>query len=299
MVMPGGMSESSSLSLTSRGGGDNPTRGSPGGGLAGAAPRAYRLVMDVPGISRPVLVAMIVVALVIFLFGATKAVGLLTEHTDAQTRTLAAAPTIVVHTGTGDVRIVAADRTDVRLTTKEKRSVWGGGHVRVSGDAGDLRLKDHCDGFPVVDDPCGVDSILEVPRATSVRVVTGTGDLRAENLRGSAELRAGTGDLHTVGVIGPLRLSTETGDVHVESPSSNIVARTSTGDIHVEASVPGTIDTQANTGDIHISVPDLTYALDVQTDTGDDNIDVEPDDASPRKVRAHTQTGDVHVHADG
>jgi hypothetical protein len=255
--------------------------------------------MEVPGISRPVLVVLIVVAALLFAFGATKAVGLLTERTDTQTRTLAAAPTIVVHTGTGDVRIVAADRTDVRLTTKEKRSIWGGGHVRVTGDAADLRLEDRCDGFPLVDDPCGVNSILEVPRATSVRVVTGTGDLRAENLRGSAELRAGTGDLHAVGVSGSLRLSTETGDVHVENPSSNVVARTSTGDIHVEATRPGTIDAQADTGDIHIGVPDLTYALDVQTDTGDDNVEVRPDDASPRKLRAHTQTGDVHVEPNG
>jgi hypothetical protein len=255
--------------------------------------------MTVPGISRVALVAMVVIAVVLFAFGATKAVGLVTERTDTQTRTLAAAPTIVVHTGTGDVRIVAADRTDVRLTTKEKRSIWGGGHVRVSGDAADLRLKDRCDGTPLVDGPCGVDSVLEVPRATSVRVVTGTGDLRAENLAGGAELRAGTGDLHAVGVTGPLRLRSDTGDVHVEGSSSDVVARTSTGDIHVEATRPGTIDAQADTGDIHISVPDLTYAVDVQTDTGDDNIDVRPDDASPRKVRAHTQTGDVHLEADG
>jgi hypothetical protein len=255
--------------------------------------------MDVPGISRPVLVAMIVVALVIFVFGATKAVGLLTERTDAQTRTLAAAPTIVVHTGTGDVRVVAADRTDVRLTTKEKRSIWGGGHVRVSGDAADLRLNDHCDGFPVVDDPCGVDSILEVPRATSVRVVTGTGDLRAENLRGAAELRAGTGDLRAVGVSGRLRLSSDTGDVHVEGPSPDVVAHTSTGDIRVEASRPGTVDARADTGDIHISVPDLTYAVDADTGTGDDTVDVRRDDASPRELRAHTDTGDVHLEPDG
>jgi hypothetical protein len=255
--------------------------------------------MDVPGISRLALVAMIIVAVVLFAFGATHAVGRLTERTDTQTRTLAAAQTIVVHTGTGDVRIVAADRTDVRLTTKEKRSVWGGGHVTVRGDAADLRLKDHCDGFPLVDDPCSVDSILEVPRATSVRVVTGTGDLRTENLDGSVDLRAGTGDLRVVGARGPVRLNSDTGDVHVEAPSSDIVARTSTGDIRVEASTPGTIQAQADTGDIHISVPDLTYAVDVQTDTGDDNIDVRPDDASPRKVRAHTQTGDVHLEADG
>jgi hypothetical protein len=255
--------------------------------------------MEVPGISRLALFAMIVIAVLLFAFGATKAVGLLTERTDTQTRTLAAAPTIVVHTGTGDVRIVAADRTDVRLTTKEKRSIWGGGHVRVSGDAADLRIKDRCDGFPLVDDPCSVDSVLEVPRATSVRVVTGTGDLRAENLRGGAELRAGTGDLLAVGVSGPLRLSSETGDVHVEGPSSDVVARTSTGDIRVEASEPGTIEAQADTGDIHISVPDLTYAVDTDTGTGDENVDVRRDDASPRRLRAHTDTGDVHLEPDG
>jgi hypothetical protein len=256
--------------------------------------------MDVPGISRPALVVMIVVAVLLFAFGATKAVGLITQHTDTHTRVVAAAPAMVVHARTGDVRVVAADRTDVRLTTKEKRSVWSGGrHVKVSGDAADLDLDDDCDGALFIDDSCNVKYVLEVPRTTDVRMVTGTGDLRAENLDGSVDLKTGTGDLRIIGARGPLRLHTDTGDVHVESPSSDIVASTSTGDIRVEASVPGTIDTQANTGDIHISVPDLTYALDVQTDTGDDNVDVDPDDASPRKVRAHTQTGDVHVHADG
>jgi hypothetical protein len=256
--------------------------------------------MDVPGISRPALVVLMVVAGLLFLFGATKAVGLITQHTDTHTRVIAAVPAMVVHTRTGDVRIVAADRTDVRLTTKERRSVWSGGaHVKVSGDAANLDLDDDCDGALFIDDTCHAKFVLEVPRATDVRVITGTGDLRAENLDGSVGLQAGAGDLRVIGARGPLRLHTDTGDVHVESPSSDIVAGTSTGDIRVEASRPGTIDTQANTGDIHISVPDLTYALDVQTDTGDDNIDVDPDDASPRKVRAHTQTGDVHVHADG
>jgi DUF4097 and DUF4098 domain-containing protein YvlB len=255
--------------------------------------------MEVPGISRPILVAMIVVAVLLFLFGATKAVGVITQHTDTHPRIVAAAPAMVVHARTGDVRVVAADRTDVRLTTKEKRSVWSDGHVQVSGDATDLDLDDDCDSALFIDDTCDVNYVLEVPRATDVRVVTGTGDLRAENLDGSVELRAATGDLRVIGARGRLRLNTDTGDVHVEAPSSDIVTGTSTGDIRVEASTPGTIQAQADTGDIHISVPDLTYAVDVQTDTGDDNVNVRRNDASSRKVRAHTQTGDVHVEPDG
>jgi hypothetical protein len=255
--------------------------------------------MQVPGVSRPVLVVMTVVAVLLFAFGATKAVGLITRHTDTHTRTLAAVPTMVIDAGTGDVRIVAADRTDVRLTTREKRSVWSGGHAKVSGDARRLDLDDDCDSALVIDDTCDVSYFLEVPRATDVRVVTGTGDLRAENLEGSVDMQAGTGDLHIVGVRGPLRLGTDTGDVHVTAPSSAIVARTSTGDIDVEASTPGTIQAQADTGDVDISVPDLTYKVDVHTDTGDESVDVRRDDASPRKLRAHTQTGDVHVEPNG
>ena len=65
--------------------------------------------MDVPGISRPVLVVLIVAAVLLFAFGATKAVGLLTRahrHADAHARRRAddRGP----YRDRGDVRIVAA-----------------------------------------------------------------------------------------------------------------------------------------------------------------------------------------------
>ena len=181
-------------------------------------------------------------AVVLFAFGATKAVGLLTERTDTRTRMLAAAPTIVVHTGTGDVRIVAADRTDVRLTTKEKRSIWGGGHVRVSGDAARPAPQGPLRRLPGRRRPLrrglGPRGAAGHQRAGGHRHGRSAGREPAGRRRAAA---AGTGDLHAVGVSGPLRLSSETGDVHVEGPSPDVVARTSTGDIRVEASRPRTI----------------------------------------------------------
>ena len=67
------------------------------------------------------------------------------------------------------MRVVAADRDDIRLTTKEKRSAWGGGHVEVATDGSRLHLGDRCDKVPVVDAPCSVSYVLEVPRRTAVR----------------------------------------------------------------------------------------------------------------------------------
>jgi hypothetical protein len=251
--------------------------------------------MDVPGISRPVLIALIVVAALLFAFGATKAIALVTQHTDTRTHVVAAAPTIVVDVETGDVRIAATDRDDVRLTSKEKRSAWGGGHVEVSGDGARLHLGDRCDKVPVVDAPCSVSYVLEVPRRTTVRVAAGTGDLHAEDLEGGTDLRSGTGDLHVEGVRGPLRLRADTGDVHVEAPAAEVSVQTGTGDVEVVASQPRSIEVQTGTGDIDIVVPNTTYAVDAQSDSGDDHVGVDRDDASPRRVKARTGTGDVHV----
>lgn len=253
--------------------------------------------MDVPGIPRPVLVALIAVAVLLFAYGGTKATALITEHTDTQTRVLPGAPTIVVDVETGDVRVTATDRRDVRLTTKEKRSMWGGGHAEVAGDGARLHLGDHCTKVPVVDATRSVSYVLEVPRHTNVRVAAGTGDLHAENLDGSVDLHTGTGDVHAVGVRGALRLQADTGDVHVEGPSPEITVRTATGDVDVVASNPTTVQTQTDTGDIDYVVPGQSYAVDARADTGDETVDVQRDDASPRRLVAHTQTGDVTLSA--
>jgi hypothetical protein len=251
--------------------------------------------MEVPGISRPVLVVLIVVAAILFLFGGTKAIALFTEHTDTQTRVVAAAPRIDVDVETGDVRVVAADRDDIRLTSKEKRSAWGGGHVEVASDGARLHLGDRCDKVPVVDAPCSVSYVLEVPRRTAVRLVAGTGDLHAENLEGNVDLSSGTGDLHVEDVRGAVRLKADTGDVHVEGPASEVSVRTGTGDVHVVADEPRAIAVQTGTGDIDIVVPDASYAVDAESDTGDEHVGVDRDDDSPRHIEARAGTGDVHV----
>ena len=254
--------------------------------------------MDVPGITRPVLVVLIVAAVVLFAYGAGTAVGRLTRHTDTQTRTFAAAPTVVITSKNADLNIVASDRSDVRVTTREQRSVWGGGHVNLRGDAGGLQLRDSCRDLPVVDDPCHVSLHVDVPRSTSVRVVSGTGDLRAEHLAGGADLSSGTGDVHVLGVRGPVRVHADTGDVEVVAPAPDISVRTATGDVSIVASHPQTIHAEAATGDVILVVPDVTYAVDAQSDVGDDKVFVHVDDASPRKIDAHTNTGDVIVSTD-
>jgi hypothetical protein len=230
---------------------------------------------------------------------ATRAAGFLSEHTDTRTRTFAPAAAVVVSDRSADVTVVATDRPDVLLRTRVRRSVWGGGHVHVSGDASALRVDDGCDGtsdaIPFVHHGCVVSVRIEVPRGAALRVVSGVGDIRAENIGGAVDLKSGVGDLRALGVRGALRLDASTGDIHVDSPAPTIDARTGTGDIELTATRPAAVTARSAVGDIVVVVPDVTYAADVRSDAGDVKDLVRHDAASPRRLMVKSDAGSVIV----
>ena len=82
------------------------------------------------------------------------------------------------------------------------------------------------------------------------------------------------------------------------APAPDISVQTATGDVAIVASHPQTIRALAATGDVVMVVPNLTYAVDAQSDAGDDKVLVRLDDAAPRKLQARTSTGDVIVTAE-
>jgi hypothetical protein len=257
--------------------------------------------MDVPGISRPVLVALIAVAALLFLAGAAWAVSWITHETELHTRTLSASPTIEIEASSGDIDVVGSDRSDILLTTKERRSIFGRPHVDVHYRAGHLRLEDECSGVHVFgpDGDCRVSYRLEIPSDATVKLVTRSGDVSAEDLQGAADLQTRSGDVDAFDVLGTLRLNTSSGDVHVDSSSTDIDASTTSGDVHVRASDATRVRAQTTSGDVHVSVPDRTYAVQTRAVSGDEHVDVRENPAAPRSIDASTTSGDVHVSRDG
>jgi DUF4097 and DUF4098 domain-containing protein YvlB len=257
--------------------------------------------MDVPGISRPVLVVLIAVAVLLFAAGASWAVSWLTRETDTNTQTLVAASSIEIEGHSGDIRVVGSDRSDIRLTTTKHRSIFGRPHVRVSFSEGRLLLDGSCPDFQLWgnDGGCSISYRLEVPRNVAVRLSTHSGDVSAEGLRGDADLQTRSGDVDVNGVLGKLRLQTRSGDVDVDSPSTDIDADTRSGDVDVRARNATRVRAQTSSGDVHVSVPDRTYAVQAQAASGDENVDVSTDARAPRSIDARTSSGDVHVEPDG
>jgi DUF4097 and DUF4098 domain-containing protein YvlB len=237
--------------------------------------------MHVPGISRPVVVVLIVVAVLLFATGAAWALAFATHHTDTDTEVLPADASIEIDSDHGDVRVVGSDRADVLLTTKERRSIFGTPHVSVRFADGRLRLHTSCSGAQLFGNECTASYVVEVPRAMAVRVVASSADVHAEDVRG------------------PLAVHLSSGDVHVDAPSPDIVATASSGDIHVRASDATRVRAQATSGDVHVSVPERSYAVQTRAIGGDQHVDVNDDPDSPRELVVSTTSGDVHLEPDG
>jgi DUF4097 and DUF4098 domain-containing protein YvlB len=257
--------------------------------------------MDVPGISRPVLVVLIAVAVLLFAAGASWAVSWLTRETDTNTQTLVAASSIEIEGHSGDIRVVGSDRSDIRLTTKQHRSIFGRPHVRANYSGGRLLLDGDCPDFQLWgnDGGCSVSYKLEVPRNAAVRLSTHSGDVSAEGLRGDADLQTRSGDVDVEGVLGRLRLQTRSGDVNVDSSSTDIDADSRSGDVDVRASNATRVRAQTSSGDVNVIVPDRTYAVQAQAASGDENVVVRTDPRAPRTIDAQTSSGDVNVAPEG
>jgi hypothetical protein len=253
--------------------------------------------MDVVGISRPALLAMIAVAVALFAGGVAWAASWLTRHTETHTRVLSAASTIDIRGNSGDIEVVGSDRTDIRLTTKERRSVFGRSRVDVGYRAGQLLLDEDCSEFELLgsDAGCSVSFRLEVPRNATVRLVTHSGDVVAEDLRHDADLQTSSGDVAAFDVLGILRLHTSSGDVHADSSSGDIEAGTNSGDVDVRASNPVRVRAETSSGDVHVQVPDRTYAVQAHAKSGDEHVEVREDSRAQRRLDARTSSGDVHI----
>jgi Toastrack DUF4097 len=234
--------------------------------------------------------------------GGSWALSWATRETDTNSRTMPAVRTIEVDSRrSGDVVVIGTQRSDIRLRTKQSRTIFGRPHIEVGYVNGRLRLDGHCSELEIwgSDAGCSVSFRLEVPRDTTVRLTASSGDVRADGLSGTADLRTKSGDVHAVGALGTLHLETISGDVDADSSASDIDASTTSGDVHVRARNPTRVKAHTVSGDVHVSVPDRTYAVETHEVSGDDHVEVRTDPNAPRSIQATTTSGDVHVDRDG
>jgi hypothetical protein len=259
-------------------------------------------------------VAGVVVALVLVAFGALSLVGLAIQRTERSTRSWAEVGAIDVDAGSGDVEVVAASRDDVQVEQFVRRT-WRAPRTEAGVSDGVLRLRARC---PIVFGfgNCSVDYRIQAPAGTSVRVRDSSGDLTVAGIHDAVDVRTGSGNVHVREVVGRVSAQTSSGDVTLTRTEGDVFARTSSGNVtgdqlasrHVEArtssgevrvqvvgTAPDTLTATSSSGDVRVVVPDEVYQVDAHTSSGNVDLSLRQDPASPRRIEARTSSGDVVV----
>jgi DUF4097 and DUF4098 domain-containing protein YvlB len=133
----------------------------------------------------------------------------------------------------------------------------------------------------------------------SVKVKTGSGDIKLGPVGGACDVMAGSGDVVLDAVEGSLKVKTGSGDVVVRSGGERVDAMAGSGDVVIEQVNHGEVFAKTGSGDVTIGVSDGTAAyLDIQTVTGDvrsslDTTESPLDGDATVSINVVSGTGDV------
>ena len=246
------------------------------------------------GRGRGLAVAISVLLIVVGGLGLLRAVGGERTTTDV----LPAAETVVVTTGAGDVQLVAADRDDVSVRFVARDTWPRRASLESDVSGGTLTLRTECSGVSLPLSRCSGDLVVELPGDVAARVETGSGDVRLGGLTGAVSVQTGSGDVTVSSGPGPVTLRTGSGDVEVEGLGSGGGSlRTGSGSIEVVAEDElGGLTAETGSGDVLIVVPSGTpYAVDTDTGSGDESIEVATDPDSDHRIVARTGSGDIEL----
>jgi Putative adhesin len=200
---------------------------------------------------------------------------------------------VTVELGVGDLRIVAADRSDtiveVRPSDAAKKSdVAAAEHTRVELDGGRLLIKAP-KGWRQWTLRGGGESIdveVALPAGSDVRVEAGVAALRCAGRLGECHFKAGVGEIR-VEQAGPVQVKTGGGDITVERALEHAELTTGSGVVQI-GSIDGTAEIKNSNGDTWIG--EVTGELTVRAANG--RIAVDHADAG---VEARTANGDVRL----
>ena len=163
-----------------------------------------------------------------------------------------------------------------------------GAHVTVRGGCPDISFG-HCSAMMTV----------RVPATTRLELRSGTGHVQVSGISGGADIRTASGDIVASDLGGSVALQSASGDVHATGLSADSVrARTASGEVDLAfVGPPRFADAETASGDARILVPPggEGYRVDAETHSGDRTVGVRVDDASGRRLRAHTTSGDAIV----
>nr|WSX49815.1 DUF4097 domain-containing protein [Streptomyces sp. NBC_00974] len=145
---------------------------------------------------------------------------------------------------------------------------------------------------------CSIDYRLEVPASATVRLQSGSGDIRVTGVA-AADVRTSSGSVGADRIAGPLKIRTSSGSVTGENlagPSAE--ARSGSGTVRLAfTKVPDSVAVETSSGDARLEVPPARYGIEASTDSGEREITLPADPSATARLSARTTSGDIRIFA--
>ncbi|RHA43082.1 DUF4097 family beta strand repeat-containing protein [Cellulomonas rhizosphaerae] len=210
------------------------------------------------------------------------------------------------------VELVADGEIDVRtggddvVVERTARAALTSVHYAVDETADRLTVKHECSWYG----SCRASLAVSVPAGTEVVVHASDGDVTAQGLSGSLDIRTGDGRTEVTDLVGDLTLASSDGAVDVRSVQGDVAVRSNDGSTSVDdvsgsltatsgdgrvtvSGVVGDVDVSSNDGDVTVYGTGDPVALDIQVNDGRQTVDAPTDPGATRTVRIHVNDGDA------
>lgn len=131
---------------------------------------------------------------------------------------------------------------------------------------------------------------LEIERAGRFLFASsGSGSLRAQGVRGPAELQTGSGDIVLdEEAAGDVKVRTGSGSIHIRGLNGGLSARTGSGDIEADGRLTGPANLSSGSGSVRLKLsPDSHFDLGASTGSGDIRLNFPGAPARGEESRHH------------
>ena len=165
---------------------------------------------------------------------------------------------LVLQNSAGRVRI---DGTDEGTAVVTARKIVFGDRCRLTMERSGSRLEVVVEKIGFASGSCRVDFDIRLPRAISLDLRSGSGDMDVRGTRGAVEFKLGSGNIEVDADIRRLDGKTGSGDVTVSGLTGDAEVKTGSGKVtlaYTKVPAQGRLDVTTGSGDINLYLPEGT-----------------------------------------
>ena len=195
---------------------------------------------------------------------------------------------VTISTGSGSIHVHSGSGSEVRIEAKvSSQNGWsfgsGGAEDRVRAILAHPPIVQNGNSITIgpssgnddVFRNIEIDYEITLPRRSTVKVTTGSGELQVSHIGTLLTARTGSGDIHLDEVGGAPNVGTGSGSIRVERVHGAASLETGSGDIELSQEAAGDIKAQSGSGSIRLR--GVNGAVRVGTGSGDIEVDGQSD----------------------